>query len=202
MTEIPVRGRTGLVSARLADGLPVAGSESLSGRGTWTIGTTMGFVVEGYLPEWAEEDPSREGVPPELLPARLADVGHWVQFEGQPMRVHNPAADGEMVGNGQVFSGGIDCHPFAEYPESRVPVVNLAVVGDIWINGLDPNGLTEIAAQLRAQADRLDREVRPRLVAARADWAEQHGVRMIPASGASTEVVPTASLVKAGPNSG
>ena len=117
------------------------------------------------------------------------------------MRVHDPAADGEMVGNGQVFSGTIDCHPFAEYPEPRVPVVNLAVVGDIWINGLDPNGLAEIAVQLRAQADRLDCEVRPRLVAARADWAEHHGVRTIPAGGALAEPVPAASAVGVGPDS-
>ena len=189
MTEVSVRGRTGSVSA----GRPAAGAEAASGRGTWRIGTTTGFVVEGYLPAWAEEDSSRTGVSPELLPARLADVGHWVQFEGQPMRVHDPAADGEMVGNGQVFSGTIDCHPFAEYPEPRVPVANLAVAGDIWINDLDPDGLAEIATQLRAQADRLDHEVRPRLVAARADWAEHHDVRMIPAGGPSAGLVLGAS---------
>ncbi|MFJ4407259.1 DUF6907 domain-containing protein [Streptomyces sp. NPDC088910] len=66
----------------------------------------------------------------------------------------------------------MECRPFAEEPEARAPVVNLAIVEDFWIDGLDPAGLAQIAAKLRAQADRLDHEIRPRLVAARADWAE------------------------------
>ncbi|WP_405584994.1 DUF6907 domain-containing protein [Streptomyces sp. NBC_01190] len=43
---------------------------------------------------------------------------------------------------------------------------------------LDPDGLAEVAAQLRAQADRLDHEIRPQLVAVRADWADRESTRM------------------------
>jgi hypothetical protein len=53
-------------------------------------------------------------------------------------------------------------------------VVSIALIDDHWITDLDPQGLTEIAQQLRAQADLLDREIVPRLVAARTDWANHH----------------------------
>jgi len=92
------------------------------------------------------------------------------------MQVHSPASQGESSQPGQemVFWGSIDCSPYAEDPEPRVPVVNIAIVDDFWIMGLDPDGLTGIAAQLRAQADRLDHEIRPRLIACRDDWSTHH----------------------------
>lgn len=34
---------------------------------TWTITTTAGDTVSGYLPGWAEQDPSRTGLRPERL---------------------------------------------------------------------------------------------------------------------------------------
>ncbi|WP_329131155.1 hypothetical protein OG552_09360 [Streptomyces sp. NBC_01476] len=146
-------------SAALVAGLPAAPAEPAVGR-TWTITTTAGFTVEGYLPAWAEEDPSATGVPLDRLPVRLADIGHWTHFGGQPMRVRSPAfeSEGSSEREEQVFWGSIDCHPFAEDPDPREPVVSLAVIGDFWINDLDPDGLAEVAAQLRAQADRLDHE--------------------------------------------
>jgi hypothetical protein len=79
------------------------------------------------------------------------------------------------VAEEQVLWGSIDCIPYAEDPEPRIPVVNIAIIEDYWINDLDPDGLTELAARLRAQADRLENEIRPRLIAARTDWAHhQH----------------------------
>ncbi|WP_405585862.1 DUF6907 domain-containing protein [Streptomyces sp. NBC_01190] len=163
--------------------LPAASAEPAGTGRTWTITTTAGFTVEGYLPAWAEEDPSATGVPLDRLPVRLADVGHWTHFGGQSMRVRSPAFEGEGGGEGeeQVFWGSIDCHPYADDPEPRVPVVNLAIIEDFWINNLDPDGLARVAAQLRAQADRLDQEIRPRLIAARADWAEHHATGASPA---------------------
>ena len=58
--------------------------------------------------------------------------------------------------------------PYAEDPEPRVPAADVAIY---WINGLDPECLSEIVAKLRAQADRLEHEIRPQLIAARDDWA-------------------------------
>jgi hypothetical protein len=141
--------------------------------GTWTITTEAGSVSSGYLPAWAEDDPTEVRVPLHLLPLRLADISHRNFFEGQMMPVVAPDAQGEAEEDA-VFEGSIDCNPYDADPLLRVPVVNIQVCLDHWILGLDPDGLTEIAAKLRAQADLLDREVRPSLVAAREDWAAHH----------------------------
>jgi hypothetical protein len=44
------------------------------------------------------------------------------------------------------------------------------IVDDFWFKDLDPEGVSAVAALLRAQADRLEQQVRPALVAARDDW--------------------------------
>jgi hypothetical protein len=138
--------------------------------GKWTITTEGGSVTSGYLPAWAEDDPSEFDVPLHLLPIRLADVSHRNFFEGQMMAIVAPDARGE-ADEDAVFEGSIDCNPYAEDPSQRVPVVNIQVCLEHWILGVDPKGLTEIASKLRAQADRLDEEVLPSLIAAREDWA-------------------------------
>lgn len=70
--------------------------------------------------------------------------------------------------------GSIDCHPYAEDPDSRVPTVNINITADCWIADLDPDGLVKFSAKLRAQADRFDNEVLPALIAAREDWNVHH----------------------------
>ncbi|WUH19538.1 hypothetical protein OG370_19060 [Streptomyces sp. NBC_00448] len=75
----------------------------------------------------------------------------------------------------EILHGSIDCVPFAEQPASCVPVVNLRLTDDCWITDLTPDALAALAAQLRAQAYRLDREIRPALITARSDWAEWTG---------------------------
>ncbi|MYS22580.1 hypothetical protein GA0115240_142317 [Streptomyces sp. DvalAA-14] len=143
---------------------------------SWTIATTAGYAATGYLPAWAVADPSETGISLDLLPIRLADVNHCTVFEGQTMRVRSPGCGcvPGRLGETEVLRGSIDCNPYAEDPEPSDPVVNIATIEDFWINGLDSDGLAEIAAKLRAKADRLDREIRPRLLAARADWTAHH----------------------------
>jgi hypothetical protein len=87
------------------------------------------------------------------------------------MRVSCDGGPGE---ESEVFWGGIECSPYAEDPDPRVPVANVWLADDYWIHHLDPTGLAEFAAKLRAQADRLDLEVRPALITARADWNARH----------------------------
>ena len=70
-----------------------------------------------------------------------------------------------------VFEGSIDCNPYDTDDRLRIPVVNIQVSLGRWILGLDPQELTNIAAKLRAQADRLHNDVLPALNAAREDWA-------------------------------
>lgn len=137
---------------------------------TWTITTTTGFTVAGYLPGWAEEDPSASDVPLDKLPAVLDDVVHREPFDGQAVRL---ASGGYGPGEErEVFGGAIECRPDPDEGRPAVPVAQVHVIEDFWINDLDPDALTKLAAALRAQADRLDHEVRPRLIAYRQDWAE------------------------------
>lgn len=133
----------------------------------WTIATTGGFAATGYLPEWAEDNPSNFVALDRLSPA-LADISHRSSFDGQRVRVGFGSAAAEEAG---ILSGIIRCTPYAEAPSLNVPVVDLLIVDDWWVTDLDPQGLAEIAALLRAQADRIDHEVRPALAAAREDWA-------------------------------
>jgi hypothetical protein len=137
----------------------------------WTIAATAGRAVTGYLPAWADSDPTATHVPPDQLSVALADVSHRSYFDGQLAHVHNAASSAT---DERLLWGVLVCNPYAEDPHPRVPVVNVAIVDDYWITHLDPDGLAELAAKLRAQADRLDHEIRPQLVAARTDWDAQH----------------------------
>lgn len=70
-----------------------------------------------------------------------------------------------------VFEGSIDCDPYDPDHRLRVPVANIQVTPGHRILALDPQELTDVAAKLRAQADRLHNDVLPQLIAAREDWA-------------------------------
>jgi hypothetical protein len=144
---------------------------ALHTKATWTIATTTGHTASGYLPPWAEEDPSQTAVPDDRLEKVLADTCHWADFSGRRIRV---ASDGGPGRDTVVLGGSIDHHPYAEDPQTRIPVVNLQINDDHWINDVNPDELAVIAAKLRAQADHLDHEVRPALSAARTDWAANH----------------------------
>jgi hypothetical protein len=141
--------------------------------GMWTIATDSGSATSGYLPAWAEDDPSEVDVPLHLLLVRLADISHRNFFEGQMMPVVAPDAHG-VAEEEAVFEGSIDCNPYAPDPRERVPVVNIQVCLDYWILGLDPEGLAGIAAKLRDQAELLETRIRPALIAAREDWSAHH----------------------------
>jgi hypothetical protein len=138
---------------------------------TWTITTTSGCTVTGHLPGWATADPSEEGVSADRLAVALDDVNHHAPFEGLSLSVFTPGRPVDGPEAAPFFRGGIDCNPFAAAPEPCVPVANIEVLPDFWLNDLDPDGLAGAAAMLRTLADRLDNELRPALVAARADWA-------------------------------
>jgi hypothetical protein len=71
---------------------------------------------------------------------------------------------------GEIFGGAIVCIPDSEGPEPAEPYVEIQIVGDVWFTDLGPDDVATVAAALRAQADRLDHDVRPRLVAYRDDW--------------------------------
>ncbi|CAG7650982.1 DUF6907 domain-containing protein [Actinacidiphila bryophytorum] len=140
---------------------------------TWTIATTAGDAVSGHLPAWAHDDPTAANVAPDQLPVELADISHRAYFDGQLLRVRDGAS---TAADERVLWSVLVCDPYAEEPDPRVPVVNVAIVDDYWVTHLDPDGLAELAAKLRAQADRLDQEIRPQLVASRADWAAHSNV--------------------------
>ena len=163
---------TAITSPHNPEQVPAISSALATGR-TWAVITTCGHIVTGYLPSWAQEDPSRTGVPVERLGNVLADICHWAEFPGQTMRV---ARDGGPGTDTVVLGGSIDYHPYTgnisiPTPSTGVPVVNLQIIDDYWMHNLDPYALATVAAKMRVQADYLDHEVRPALIAARADWA-------------------------------
>lgn len=138
--------------------------------GTWTITTTDGTKTTGYLPTWAEDDPTEVDVPPEELPQSLSLINHRTFFEGQLMPVTAPDL-WEGAQEEPVFEATIDCSPHDLEPHRRVPLVNLQIVDGRWVLGLGPKALAEVAATLRAHADLLDQKILPALIAARDDWA-------------------------------
>jgi hypothetical protein len=139
---------------------------------TWTVSTTSGEVVRGYLPWWAEDDPSRTGVRPDRLHLHLAGIVHQADRGGLLVPVAAGADPAQVSG---VLVVTIDCIPFTEAGDPDLPVVNVQIVDDWWIKGLDPAGVTDLGQRLRALGDRLTGAVAPELAAARADWAERHG---------------------------
>ncbi|UWE07686.1 ATP-binding protein [Actinacidiphila bryophytorum] len=141
--------------------------------GKWTITPDTGPATSGYLPAWAEDDPTEANVPLDQLPERLAAVNHRNFFEGPMMPLTAPDV-WEGAEEDAVFEGSIDCNPYDPDPRLRAPLVNLQVCVGRWITGLDPDGLAEVAAKLRSHADFLDAKVRPALIAAREDWAAHH----------------------------
>lgn len=167
-TRPALRGPRDLVSLECAEiNAPVPPGRS------WTLTTSGGDTVTGYLPGWAEEDPSRTDVPPGALRTAVYDVIHRAAFEGQ---VFCLAQGGYGQGEDTwVLAGNIECIPEADDGQPSDPVVNIHLIEDFWLSGLGPQELAAFAAKLRAQADYLDYDIRPRLIAYRADWSARHG---------------------------
>ena len=137
----------------------------------WAISTTNGETMTGYLPTWAQDDPSKSGVAPDQLAVELSGITHEATFGGQFMRVCPGAEDpGEDTA---VLIALIQCAPFAgDGTEARPPLVNVQVLDDFWIMNLDPSGVLEVAATFRSFADLLVNTVAPSLSAAHAEWTE------------------------------
>lgn len=143
---------------------------------TWRVTTTSGHTTTGYLPAWADDDPSQTGVPVGQLGKVLADICLSAVFPGQSVRV---STDGGPGTDTVILSGSIEFHPYTGNPEITVPspglpVAHLQIIHDHWIRDLDPFALATVAAKLRTQANYLDNQVRPALRAARADWGTAH----------------------------
>ena len=85
----------------------------------WVITTDCGFTVNGYLPEWAEEDPSTTDVPLSRLPVALDDIAHRALFDGVPLQI---APGGHGPGEKRdVFAGTFECRPHPDEGRPAVP---------------------------------------------------------------------------------
>lgn len=161
--------------------LDVIGAEKARAgrRPEWSISTTNGVTVTGYLPAWADKDPSETGVAADRLELNLIDINFYRGYPGQTVTIDTGAYETDngkrYLGDLDILCAQIDCMPHATDPDLRVPVVNIELMhgGDDWIHGLDPAGVTGLASKLRAQANRLD-QVAVDLTAYRADWADRH----------------------------
>jgi hypothetical protein len=140
---------------------------------TWTITTDSGPSATGYLPAWAEADPSADKVPLALFGSQLADLTHHKDFDGRIIRhVSSPGG----TGDGVVLVASISCTPYAEEPERRAPFATVSIIGDHFIDGLDPDGLAELITALEAQTGYLRSNVLPALEHARRDWISRVSV--------------------------
>jgi transcription elongation GreA/GreB family factor len=142
----------------------------------WTITTTDGQTATGTLMTRAEDDPSQDGVDPELLQDVLGDIGHRRHYAGPKVNADLAGIRGREVGETSILLPQIEVDPFDTDLAKRVPTVAVEMTAgsDDWISGLDPAGVAGLAAKLRAQADLLD-QVAADLAAARADWAANGG---------------------------
>jgi len=160
----------------------VIATEVAARRSTWTIRTTNGIKVSGHLPKWAGVDPSEDGLAPDLLPLRLDDIQHIRYYPGALVDANMSQGlgpnSGRCKGPTAILCPQIEVDPFDEDPARRIPtaVVELAEGTDDWIEGLDPQGLRDLAATLRQQAQRME-QVAVDLEAARADWAQNGDVQ-------------------------
>ncbi|WP_328463829.1 DUF6907 domain-containing protein [Streptomyces sp. NBC_00448] len=145
-----------------------------SGSRRWTLTTTDGHTLRGYLPPWAGVDPSEDDVPPSQLADVLTDIHHSRSFTGQTASVYTATGRASGPVEQEILSSTLDCTPNVEPPQPQMPVVNVHLCEESWITDLDPDGVAGVAAMLRAQADHLENEVRPALVAARRDWTSHH----------------------------
>jgi DNA-binding XRE family transcriptional regulator len=154
-------------------GIPVAvdASPVPDGR-TWAITTTNGYTASGPLPAFADDDPSTTGVAPERLSAELTDILHWTAFGGQYMRVCPAALDpGE---DSVVLTAHLQCAPYAEEPQRRVPLLNIQIAADLWLINLDPGAALEVADRFEEFVHLLRGTAVPAAVAARTEWAARH----------------------------
>jgi hypothetical protein len=148
----------------------VTASPAASTR-TWVVTTSSGEAVSGYLPGWAEHDPSTMDVAMGRLPAVLADITHHADLGGLIMPV---ARAQEPAQNAPVLAVSIQCKPFPEDGDPHIPVVNVQVTDDFWISDLDPAAVTDLGQRLRTLGERLVTTVAPTLATARTDWTHRH----------------------------
>jgi hypothetical protein len=149
----------------------VNASPGSAGR-TWAITTTNGYTASGPLPAFADDDPSTTGVAPERLSAELTDILHWTAFGGQYMRVCPAALDpGE---DSVVLTAHLQCAPYAQEPERRVPLLNIQIAADLWLTDLDPGAALEVADRFEEFVNLLRGTAVPAAVTARTEWAARH----------------------------
>ncbi|MBY8879729.1 DUF6907 domain-containing protein [Actinacidiphila acidipaludis] len=142
----------------------------------WTLRSDTGVTVFGYLPPWAEEDPSDDNIPVKKLRFRLSDITHERVYDAPQMTVRGPFGDDGALEDvdSRVFAPQIWCGPHSDYPEERQPYAFITVLEECVIDHLGPQEVADIAGKLRAQADVLDQAAID-LAAARADWDANGG---------------------------
>jgi hypothetical protein len=136
----------------------------------WVVSTTSGEAMRGYLPAWAQDDPSRT-VEPGRLHTALADITHQADAVGLILPVAHGQDPAEQAA---VLAVTIACRPFGEADQPRAPVASVQIVEDYWLTGLTPDALAQFGQRLRELGDVLATKVAPALNTARADWARHH----------------------------
>lgn len=170
----------------------------------YALTTTDGLTVRDHLPDWAETDPSSDEVGPGQLGAVLADVVLEADAGGLVLPVVHGQDPAEQAA---VLALTIMCKPFGQEDEPRIPVVDVQLVEDFWLKGLNPQGVRDFGQRLRALGDLLVDQVAPNLEAARADWSRHHptfclgavGQHAQTTAGKAVEATPATGRVRSAP---
>lgn len=83
MTAVRTTEETAKDMQAVGHGIPepkVAATAPVVPGRSWVIATSSGYAATGYLPGWAEGDPSESGVTLERVGVKLADMCHRAPF--------------------------------------------------------------------------------------------------------------------------
>jgi hypothetical protein len=160
------------------DALPEDEATTVAPGGTCTFALANGSSVSLYRPAWAEgDDPSEDNLTPDELRMHLEDLHHARSYKALRVDAANlQQTKGRYRGPAAILCPQLDVRPYSDDLAERIPTVSVEISegSDDWIENLDPAGVADLAAKLRAQAAVLDQAARD-LTAARADWAANGG---------------------------
>jgi hypothetical protein len=105
---------------------------------------------------------------------RLRSYSHFEMLPAEPIA---PLADTALGGPGYWYVVvQIECYPYSEQLQQRIPTANFAIIEEYEVGNLAPADLHRIADQLRAQAALFETTVLAALTSARDDWAARHPI--------------------------
>lgn len=142
---------------------------------TWRITTTNGTTAYGYLPAWADDDPSETDLDPRALSLTLTDIVHHFPFTGLATPLVTQSDDDPDADDGIAsYFCEIECHPHPDHArpdDPLTPVLLVQITQNHTTTCHEPAELAALIARLRAHTDFLAHDVLPAFRTIHEDWA-------------------------------